>query len=51
MFKFIELLKSRNKVILVNLARFIAEANTERNVVLLTIPRNQPNDNTNNMVL
>ena len=51
MFKFIELLKSRNKVILVNLAKFISEANAERNILLLTIPRNQPNDNANNMVL
>ena len=51
MFKFIELLKSRNKVILVNLAKFISEANAERNILLLTIPRNQPNDNANTMVL
>ena len=38
MFKFIELLKFSNKVILVNLARFTAEANTERNAFLLIIP-------------
>ena len=43
MFKFIELLQSNNKLVLINLARFIKEASQTCNEVLLTIHRNQHN--------